>query len=291
MELGHLWKDELKIGAAELDSQHYQMFYHGDELLYMIHNKEATPEKLKEMIEYFSSYSEYHFSEEEEYQIVNNYLGYEQHKKAHEAFTNTMQYYKRALEKGYSDRLASNFCATVIQWLTTHVTQCDAKIVENLPMEVDNRYENSERFIRSVIEEFFETTGGIQIKDMKRMVYRGGVDGDIIVRTEVEGMGNHLFYFGLESDLAQELFLRIAEENLYDVNDLDQFEKDTFMEIGETIATYVLVNMLDEDFESFSYKNSITTVDAEEIVFQIKKSAIMCVETPYGNMDILYCCD
>lgn len=75
----------------------------------------------------------------------------------------------------------------MLAWLVNHVCICDRKILKNIPLQNLESFVDTESFIKSVAHKLLTEMYDIPILDVKSCIYKGDVDGAVIVRTIAEG--------------------------------------------------------------------------------------------------------
>lgn len=286
-----LWKDEYKVGIDKIDEQHRQLFDKIGNLLEIAKsgNEEANRRECMEIIDFLIGYTITHFDTEEKLQRERKYISYEQHHKIHEEFKNTVLAYKEQLNNDFSAKTLKGFIGTLLAWLVNHVCICDRKIVKNIPLQEMESYADIDSFIQSVANKLLTEMYSIPIRGTKSCIYKGDVEGAVIVRTIAEGKSKHLFLYGMSDALAEYLYNKISGMVLADVNQLDDIEKSALMEIGSIISTYAMSAIVDSGTSGIRFTSNLYVHDYNETDYNITNSVILEITTDYGKMDILYC--
>lgn len=237
-----LWKEEYKVGIDKIDEQHRQLFDKIEQLLEIAKSgdKRSNQKKCMEIIDFLVDYTVFHFNTEEALQRERKYVSYAQHVKIHTEFKNTVQAYKELLGKDFTAKTLKSFIGTMLAWLVNHVCVCDRKILKNLPLQNIESFANTESFIENVAHKLLTEMYDIPIKGVKSCIYKGNVEGAVIVRTVAEGANKHLFLYGMSDELAGILYNKISGMNLPHLDFLDELEKSALMEIGNIITTYAM---------------------------------------------------
>jgi hemerythrin len=122
------WTNSLEIGEKHIDSQHKELVDVTNELLEAC-AKGTGQEKLLETVNFLAGYAVKHFDDEEKLQIAIKYPGYQEHKKLHDSFKETVTIALNQLEtQGASLLLVTKITTLVGNWLISHIKNEDAKI-------------------------------------------------------------------------------------------------------------------------------------------------------------------
>lgn len=291
MDKVHLWKDEYKIGSEPIDSQHRELFSRIEQLL-AITQTSGMDESKKEccdILDFLVSYTIRHFAAEEALQKELDYVDYRQHARLHKQFQNTVLTYKKEIEENFSKGVLKNFVGTLLTWLTMHVCICDKKIILNEPMDPRNRFGNKEELIWGTMKSFLTGIYHIPVKATKACVYKGYVDGDIIVRSMIKGHKCHLFLYGFSQDLAKTLYNKLSDLHIKDMEHLDELEQSAFIEIGDIISSQLVIRLTDENHSSFQSRGCIFTERYSDPGISISDSIFMDLYTGSGNIQLMYC--
>lgn len=285
-----LWKDEYKVGIEIIDEQHRQLFEKIGHLLDIAKNgnREDNRRECMEIIDFLVNYTITHFDTEEKFQREKGYISYEQHVKIHEEFKNTVLSYKELLNSNFSAKNLKSFIGTLLAWLVNHVCVCDKKIVKNIPIQPMESFADTESFIESVANKLLTEMYDIPIREMKSCIYKGDVDGAVIIRTIAEGNGRHLFLYGISDKLAELLYNKISGMFLPHPDFLDDIERSALMEIGNIITTYAMSAIETSGTSGIQFKSDLYIHEYNETDYSITNSVILEIMTDYGKMDILY---
>ena len=286
-----LWKEQYKIGNEEIDEQHYQLFCKIEHLL-SIALSDNFVEKKKEcydLIDFLVDYTKFHFESEERIQKEMKYVGYEQHLWIHREFTQTVLEYKEKLEQHFSLHTLKSFLGTLLTWLTLHVCDCDRKIMDNIPLDAPNVLADTVGNIDMVITQFFENHYRLGIIDEKTCLYKGYVDGKIIIRWVVRGPKEYVFLYGLSEEIARELYSLVSTLEIENIAILDEMEKSALMEVTDILTSRIIAVISDDKITDFRYENSFFVKEYTDETYNLRDSIIINIETEYGNMEVLYC--
>ena len=285
-----LWKEEYKVGIDKIDEQHRQLFDKIEQLLEIAKSgdKRSNQQKCMEIIDFLVDYTVFHFNTEEALQRERKYVSYAQHVKIHTEFKNTVQAYKELLGKDFTAKTLKSFIGTMLAWLVNHVCVCDRKILKNLPLQNIESFANTESFIENVAHKLLTEMYDIPIKGVKSCIYKGNVEGAVIVRTVAEGANKHLFLYGMSDELAGILYNKISGMNLPHLDFLDELEKSALMEIGNIITTYAMSAIDESGTGGVQFKSDLYVHGYNETDYNIINSVILEIATDCGKIEVLY---
>ena len=285
-----LWKEEYKVGIDKIDEQHRQLFDKIEQLLEIAKSgdKRSNQQKCMEIIDFLVDYTVFHFNTEEALQRERKYVSYAQHVKIHTELKNTVQAYKELLGKDFTAKTLKSFIGTMLAWLVNHVCVCDRKILKNLPLQNIESFANTESFIENVAHKLLTEMYDIPIKGVKSCIYKGNVEGAVIVRTVAEGANKHLFLYGMSDELAGILYNKISGMNLPHLDFLDELEKSALMEIGNIITTYAMSAIDESGTGGVQFKSDLYVHEYNETDYNIINSVILEIATDCGKIEILY---
>ena len=285
-----LWKEEYKVGIDKIDEQHRQLFDKIEQLLEIAKSgdKRSNQQKCMEIIDFLVDYTVFHFNTEEALQRDRKYVSYAQHVKIHTEFKNTVQAYKELLGKDFTAKTLKSFIGTMLAWLVNHVCVCDRKILKNLPLQNIESFANTESFIENVAHKLLTEMYDIPIKGVKSCIYKGNVEGAVIVRTVAEGANKHLFLYGMSDELAGILYNKISGMNLPHLDFLDELEKSALMEIGNIITTYAMSAIDESGTGGVQFKSDLYVHEYNETDYNIINSVILEIATDCGKIEVLY---
>lgn len=124
------WQEVLPTGIAEIDLQHKQLV---DMLngLYKASKQGHGHETMGELIHALGDYVLQHFSMEEKYMELTNYLGTAEHKTEHRAFTMKIVSFDREFKQG-NVLLTREVLAFLRDWIRDHIAACDVELGRHL---------------------------------------------------------------------------------------------------------------------------------------------------------------
>ncbi|MDM8569687.1 bacteriohemerythrin, partial [Thiotrichales bacterium HSG1] len=122
------WTPDLMINHAEIDAQHKELFAQIKNLILSIGSNDT--ECVVKTISFLEEYVIYHFTAEEKLMLECNYVGYSEHKIAHEYFKKNFEYIKKYYQQnGESLYLSMLIRDQVIDWLVNHIKIMDQELV------------------------------------------------------------------------------------------------------------------------------------------------------------------
>jgi len=125
------WEESLKTGFERIDKQHMEIFARAEEMISVDENTPAT--KIREMLSFLIDYVLTHFSEEERQMQQSGYPGLEHHKEHHELFVKKLYAVVNLINKtGVKDNSLLEFKLLIVEWLASHINECDREFVEYL---------------------------------------------------------------------------------------------------------------------------------------------------------------
>ena len=130
--MDYTWDTYLETGFAHIDRQHKMLF----EVLCSLNNacKSMTPaDELERTLDFLTSYTFKHFSDEEQIQRTYDYPDYLQHKRYHDHFSDVVREHCEQLRrKGYSHQLMYTVYDTVGDWLVHHIRGEDFRMAAHV---------------------------------------------------------------------------------------------------------------------------------------------------------------
>ena len=124
--LGIAWSPELETGNEAIDEQHKQLFKLTSDLA---EAAAYNSETLEETLNFLVAYTIKHFADEEALQVKYNFPSYENHKKLHEQFKETVGgLVKQFKESNSSAELNAKVNSVIVKWLIQHIQREDSKI-------------------------------------------------------------------------------------------------------------------------------------------------------------------
>ena len=290
MEKIELWKDAYRIGNDVVDEQHEELFHRIENLLQMARSAdlEENRKQCEQMLDYLVKYTVFHFDSEEALQNRNNYVDYEQHKKIHQEFRNTVMVYRERIQEDFSVGMLKRFLGMLLTWLTIHVRGCDQKIMENEPIVEQADLAGVENIVKNVMKKLLTKLDGIDIKETTFRRYGTELRGSMIIRILITGADSHMLLFGLSERLVKVLYNRISGLFIQDTDYLDELEESALIELGDIMASYIMGALLNQKITDYAFSGSLFFDGYSEKEFNTDH-VIIDTQTKYGTLEVLYC--
>lgn len=136
------WKDDYKIGVDIIDNAHKQLFSIVSRILKNFTEADFEKNKMTciEAIKYLKNYTIKHFAEEEEYQLKIGYMGYKNHKKAHDNMRDVVvpALEREMTQSRYSKASMEHFVGACAGWLAAHILIEDQAITGKVGSKLQN---------------------------------------------------------------------------------------------------------------------------------------------------------
>ncbi|MDR1566031.1 MAG: hemerythrin family protein [Treponema sp.] len=124
------WDPDLATGNYNIDSQHKQIFRLVSNFTDVCRNNHS-PQALQETFDFLADYTVRHFTDEEALQLTYRYPAYEEHRKSHSDFKETISKLREEfISNGSSPRIWQTLTTLMVRWLVKHIKQEDFKIAE-----------------------------------------------------------------------------------------------------------------------------------------------------------------
>jgi hemerythrin len=120
------WSDKLSVGVAQFDAEHRRLVGMVNGLFDAVQagkGREALGGILEELI----TYTETHFSHEEEIMRAHNYAGVESHAQEHTILTEQVHEIRRKYVAGQGAALSMEMMNFLKNWLVKHIQGTDRK--------------------------------------------------------------------------------------------------------------------------------------------------------------------
>jgi len=132
LDHGIAWDEGLLTGNAIVDMQHQKMYERLSDLADSCEDGSDT-DKLYDTLMFLLNRTIRHFTDEEALQLEYSYPDYENHRKKHEEFKETVsELVKRFEERGSSDQLSKDVNRIIVRWMVNHIQQEDRKFSEHV---------------------------------------------------------------------------------------------------------------------------------------------------------------
>ena len=285
-----MWKDAYRIGNDVIDEQHEELFHRIEKLLMMARSAdlEENRKQCEHMLDYLVEYTDFHFNSEEALQNSKNYVDYEQHKKTHQEFRNTVLVYRQRIRQDFSAAMLKRFLGTLLTWLTVHVQGCDQKIMGNEPIAEQTELSDVEGVVGSVMQRLLTKLYGIEITETITRRYGAELRGSVIIRVLLTGEDQHMLLFGLSERLLKILYNKISGLFIQQAGYLDELEESALIELGDIMASYIMGALMNRKITDYSFSGSLFFSGYSEKEFNTDH-VIIDSQTKYGTLEVLYC--
>lgn len=130
--MAYKWSNDLITGNMQIDTEHKELIKAINDLLEACSVGKGRAE-VEKTVKFLSSYTKTHFAHEEALQIRYKYPDYNNHKKNHQDFLETIEsIHKKFLSNGSSIVLVGEVNSKVGKWVTNHIKREDAKVAEHI---------------------------------------------------------------------------------------------------------------------------------------------------------------
>jgi hemerythrin len=120
------WSDSLASGAAEIDTQHKELFTRVNSLLNAFDKGTAGRDEVSKIVQYLTDYVVFHFGTEEKHMEKFGYSSMSAHKAQHGQFVRTfLRLKERMLMEGINPQLTEETKQLVVDWLINHIKYSD----------------------------------------------------------------------------------------------------------------------------------------------------------------------
>lgn len=286
-----LWKEQYRIGNQLIDEQHYQLFCKIENLLVIARSGDIETKRKEcfELIQFLIDYTKFHFESEEKIQKELQYVGYTQHIWIHQEFIRTIQQYKEKLEQEFSPAVLKSFAGTLLTWLSQHVCGCDRKIMSNTPLEDHSALAGAAENIDLIVSKLLEDNYGLQVIRADSCLYKGFVEGKVLVRRVVSGKNKYVFLYGFSEQIARDLYTAISSLQIEDLENLDEVESSALMEITNIMSTYITGILFEEPATELRHEDRIYVKEYTDGTYNLRDGIVISLETDHGKMEVLYC--
>lgn len=130
--MAYKWSNDLLTGNIQIDTEHKELIKAINDLLEACSKGKGRSE-IEKTVKFLSSYTKTHFSREEMLQVRYNYPDYDNHKKYHKQFLDTVENIeKKLLSDGSSIALVGEINSKVANWIISHIKREDVKVAAHV---------------------------------------------------------------------------------------------------------------------------------------------------------------
>ena len=131
-EYGVAWTEKLETGNEEIDNQHRHIFKLTSNIIESCQRKDHKV-SVEETLLFLADYVVLHFKDEEKLSLESDYPQYEEHKKMHDDFKETVGgFIEQYKEESDNEALMAIVNKEIGKWLITHIRLEDAKIAKHI---------------------------------------------------------------------------------------------------------------------------------------------------------------
>lgn len=131
-----VWKDEFRVGSAQLDAQHKKMFGLINELFASVREGHETG-KLKQIIDGALDYGRRHFGDEERIMLQSGFPQFSFHKQVHEHYSQKIDELMIDYHRRFGD-ISSELLQFLKAWWLNHILNMDREYAPYLADEKTN---------------------------------------------------------------------------------------------------------------------------------------------------------
>jgi len=119
------WSPSFSVGVAEMDNQHKQLVVLLNDL-YAAMQAQKSSEVIGKVLNKLISYTEKHFSDEEDFMKKHSYPDIKSQMKEHTAFTDKVKKFKQEYDAGRTS-MSVSITSFLKDWLLNHISISDKK--------------------------------------------------------------------------------------------------------------------------------------------------------------------
>ncbi len=126
------WTPSLAVGIEKIDEQHRVLFERINALIEAC-NQGKGKDRVAELITFLKDYVVFHFRDEQQIMLNYKYPQYEQHKKLHDRFIESLNELNKELEEqGPGLALVLKTNRLVVDWLINHISKVDTQLAAHI---------------------------------------------------------------------------------------------------------------------------------------------------------------
>ncbi|RDY22979.1 hemerythrin [Romboutsia maritimum] len=130
--MAYNWSNDLQTGNMQIDTEHKELIKAINNLLEACSTGKGRAE-IEKTVNFLSSYTKTHFAHEEVLQKKYNYPDYNNHKKYHQSFIDTVESIReKILANGPSIVLVGEVNSKVGNWIINHIKREDVKVAAHI---------------------------------------------------------------------------------------------------------------------------------------------------------------
>ena len=126
------WTPNLAVGIEKIDEQHKVLFERINALIEAC-NQGKGKDTVADLITFLKDYVVFHFRDEQQIMLNYKYPQYEQHKKLHDRFIESLNELNKELEEqGPGLALVLKTNRLVVDWLINHINKVDTQLAAHI---------------------------------------------------------------------------------------------------------------------------------------------------------------
>ena len=130
--MAYKWTDDLLTGNKQIDTEHKELLKAINDLLEACSIGKGRAE-VEKTVKFLESYTKTHFAHEEALQMRYKYPDYNNHKKYHKQFMETVEsIHKKLLLNGSSVVIVGEVNSKVANWIINHIKKEDLKVAAHI---------------------------------------------------------------------------------------------------------------------------------------------------------------
>jgi hemerythrin len=287
-----IWRDSLKIGIEDIDSQHKELFDRFNLFLDIVLTDKKVEDKKNEIEKIFNFLDEYvvkHFEDEEKIQQEVKYPDYIRHCKIHRKFKEEiLEVREKFKEVGYDESVFQRLSGKIAAWLVNHIALEDQKLSDYINKKTDKNYMESNfkkenkysevviKVMPQVLERMLQSKSNIDI------ISEINIEKNINIEISIIGEAEWKIIYSFDKEMALAVVKRLSGMEFEEV---DEFVIAALLEIVNIVS-----GNSTEELHSLGYNCDITVprvmTQDEEIMIE-EKTEVMRVKTDMGSFRIV----
>lgn len=263
------WNDDLKIDVEFIDNQHKRLVATVNKLQASLTTNYVNLQ-MSETLKFLVSYTQHHFSEEEDFMKSVGYTGYEQHLRLHKKLIAEIKdILIRIRDKKPVN--ADELIEFLVGWLKNHILEEDKKIKTHL-QKIKSKGNKPNKNVEAGVKKSLI----LKLNELKKIF-----KGQLITDEEYASKKSHLLHDficpqTIESKIVFDKNLSFLQDlltqELIETKDYHYFLKQLF----EAVNLKEILNKIEDNVEKFEYLNLCLKLDLiTNEVFQSYKTNLM----------------
>lgn len=287
-----IWRDSLKIGVEEIDSQHKELFDRFNLFLDIVLTDKKVEDKKNEIEKIFNFLDEYvvkHFEDEEKIQRESNYPDYIRHCKIHRKFKEEIKEVKEKFKKvGYDESVFQRLSGKIAAWLINHIALEDQKLSDYInkktdKKEMESNFKKENKYSEVIIKVMPEVLERmLQSKSNIEIISEINIEKNINIEISITGEAKWRNIYSFDKAMALAVVKRVSG---IEFEEADEFVIAALLEIVNIVSGNGT-----EELYSIGYNCDITVpqvMNQGEKIKMEEKTEIMRVNTDIGSFEII----